>query len=130
MFKVFSFLNTSHLKEKIFFVLGGICNTLFSYLIYVFLYHFLDYRLSFSVAYASGIIFSYYFNVLFVFKTRISIKKFLSYPIVYVVQYFLSMILIEVLHRFFMVNLVFAPIVTTLILLPVTFLMSKNILTK
>nr|WP_318283421.1 GtrA family protein [Paenibacillus xylanexedens] len=115
-------------KEFLKFLISGGINTLATYLMYLFLLLFFNYSLSYSVSYILGIFLSYYLNSVFVFQEKISFRKFLKFPIVYLVQYLVNMLLIYVLveHAHFFVQIV--PLVAMLITVPITFLLSKLII--
>ena len=110
------------------FLLVGVINTLTSYLMYLLLLRFLDYLLSYSVAYCIGIGSSYFLNVYFVFKRNASATSFVRFPIVYIVQYCLGTgILWLLVDRFGIVPAV-AMIGVVVGLIPVTFLTSRFVL--
>ena len=75
------------------FLIGGGINTSFTYGIYLFLGIFVGYQKSFFLAYMLGVVFSYWFNSVVVFRAALSWKTFFSYPLVYVVQYGFSAVL-------------------------------------
>ena len=115
----------SELFKFIFF--GGI-NTVLSYAIYVIFQLFLIYTVAFSLAYIIGIFISYYLNSSFVFKREVSLTKALRYPIVYLVQYLLSVLLLCLLIEIFSLNKLIAPALVILITIPVTFFLSRFII--
>ncbi|WP_100528515.1 GtrA family protein [Paenibacillus sp. GM1FR] len=117
-------------KEFLKFLISGGINTLATYLMYLFLLLFYNYSLSYSVSYIAGIFLSYYLNSVFVFKEKISFRKFLKFPIVYLVQYLVNMLLLYVLveHAQFYVQLV--PLVAMIITVPITFFLSKIIIKR
>lgn len=107
------------------FIVGGAANTLFSYAAYFGLCLLIDYQVAYLIAYASGIIFSYYMNVLYVFKTSTSLKSFLKFPIVYIVQYLCSALILGFLVVDLSISKFYAPIIVTAITLPLTYILSK-----
>ncbi|WJH32011.1 GtrA family protein [Paenibacillus sp. CC-CFT742] len=122
-------LLTKHLnKEFLKFLISGGINTLATYLMYLFLLLFCSYSLSYSLSYITGIFLSYYINSVFVFKEKVSFYKFLKFPVVYLVQFLVNMILLYVLveHAQFHVHIV--PLVAMIITVPITFLLSKTII--
>ena len=68
------------------FLAGGVINTGFTYGLYYLLQKLFFYQIAYAIAYASGIIFSYWFNAHIVFKTPLSWKGLFTYPLVYVVH--------------------------------------------
>jgi len=117
-------IKSEHFK---FIFFGGV-NTVLSYAIYVIFQLFLIYPVAFSLAYIIGIFISYYLNSRFVFKREVSLTKALRYPIVYLVQYLLSVLLLCVLIEIFSLNKLIAPALVILITIPVTFFLSRFII--
>jgi len=112
------------------FIGGGAVNTGFTYLVYICLGYFVNYQLAYFVAYFLGILFSYFFNAKFVFHVSLDWKSFFSYPLAYVVQYFLSAFLLSGIVEFVGVHEYIAPLLICVIMLPITYLMSKLILIR
>lgn len=112
------------------FVLIGLANTLLTYLAYRALLLFLSYYVAYSISYALGIVFSYFCNALLVFRRAPSWQSFLSYPLVYLFQYVLSLmgtvVLVEVAH----VPAKYAPLFIIAISVPVTFVLSRFIFSR
>lgn len=110
-----------------FLVVGG-TNTVVAYGLYLILLHWLRYELAYSLAYLAGISVGYFMNTLFVFRQPLSRRAALRYPLVYLVQYLLSLLVLRVA-----VNLVGVPawlalafaIVATI---PVTFVLSRLVI--
>jgi putative flippase GtrA len=107
---------------------GGGINTVFTYGLYLLFNLVFSYRIAFTVSYVIGIVFAYFFNSLVVFKTPISIKKFVQFPAVYLVQYLLNIGLLEVFVQVLNISDNLAPIFVLIIITPVTYLLSKLIL--
>ena len=115
-------------NEFLKFILVGGVNTVLSYTIYVILILFLVYPVAFSLAYIFGIFMSYYLNSRFVFKRDVSLNKALRYPIVYLAQYLLSVLLLCILIEIFSLNKLIAPALVILITIPATFFLSRFII--
>ena len=115
-------------KPVILWAIGGGINTAFTYVLYLVFKQFLSYQLAFTASYLVGIIFAYFYNSLVAFKSPLSIKKFFQFPLVYLVQYLLSLGLLELFVRSFNISTNFAPIFVFIIVTPVTYLLSKFIL--
>ena len=110
------------------FVLVGATNTLLSYLLYLLLLTFMSYLLTYSIAYCAGIVLSYFLNVHFVFKKRVSLASFLKFPAVYVIQYALGAVVLWLLVGNVGVSPALAMIGVIIITMPATFLASRFIL--
>lgn len=112
------------------FIISGGLNTATTYIVYILLLTFVNYKISYTISYITGIIFSYYLNKNFVFKAKNSIKSFLIYPLVYLFQYLLGFLLTWVWVEILKANPIYAPIIVVLLSMPVTFLLSRIIFTK
>lgn len=116
--------------EWIKFLFTGGINTIVTYLFYLLLVAILNYHLAYIISYIIGIIVSYTLNTIFVFKTNFSIKKMVSFPLVYIFQFVASYFLVAVLIEFEIVSEIFAPIIVTVTLIPFTYFLSKFILKR
>lgn len=110
------------------FLIGGSINTVFTYFIYLALNLLMPYQAAYLIAYAAGIIFSYWFNARIVFKTLLSWQALAAYPMVYVVQYIASALLLENMIGYFAINESIAPLAVTAAMVPLTYGMSQFIL--
>ena len=110
------------------FLLGGAVNTAFSYAVYLALNTVLAYQVAFLIAYATGVVFAYWFNATVVFRVPLTWKGLFSYPVVYVIQYLASAVLLSGLVEMLGVAELFAPLVVSIAMLPVTYMMSKLVL--
>ncbi|MEK5036071.1 GtrA family protein [Paenibacillus sp. FSL R7-0302] len=115
-------------KEFLKFVVSGGINTLTTYLMYLLLLLFLNYSLAYTVSYVSGIFLSYYLNTVFVFKEKMSIKKFLKFPIVYLIQYFINLLMLYILVEHLHLSTRIVPLIVVVVTIPVTYVLSKLII--
>ncbi|WP_339798944.1 GtrA family protein [Paenibacillus sp. FSL R5-0744] len=116
-------------KPFIRFVISGFINTGATYIIYLVLLSFWEYKISYTVSYISGIFISYYLNTIFVFQEKASFQKFLKFPVVYIVQYLINLLFIFLLVDKMGLSTAIVPIIVTIIAIPITFLLSKTIIT-
>ncbi len=107
---------------------GGI-NTIVTYLFYLILLQLFSYQVSYTITYVFGIGLSYWLNLKFVFRENGSRKKIVLFPLVYFTQYLIGMIIIYFAIETYSVSEVIAPVLVILITLPLTFFLSKLILT-
>lgn len=112
------------------FIGAGVINTVASYLLYVVLVLFLSYQISYAIAFVFGIILSFVLNTKYVFEVEQNIKKFVLFPLVYLVQYLLGAFMMTFIVEAIGINKFFAPLVVTVCLLPISYLLSKKILLK
>ena len=114
--------------EFVRFLLVGVTNTVFGYLLYLLLLTFMAYLPAYSIAYCAGIVLSYFMNVYFVFKKRVSLVSFLKFPIVYVLQYALGIIVLWLLVGKAGISPPLAMLGVIITTIPVTFVTSRFVL--
>lgn len=117
-------------REFVRFLLVGASNTLLSWLLFVILVRFIPYLAAYTLAYASGIMISYFSNVHFVFRERVSFSSFLKFPFVYLLQYTLGMLLMWLLIGRMDISQEFAMVVVVGLTIPITFFASRKILKR
>jgi putative flippase GtrA len=111
------------------FLIVGATNTAFSYLVFLLLYKVMHYQAAYALSYAAGVVLSYFLNVHFVFKTKRSLKSFLRFPFVYVVQYGLGALMLGLLVGWGAdPRLAMAAVIV--ITIPVTFVASRFVLKR
>ena len=110
------------------FLLVGASNTLLSWALFVVLVRLMSYPYAYTLAYAISIVCSYLLNVHFVFKERISLAGFLKFPLVYLLQYTLGMLVMWLLVGKMGVLPEVAMIVVITVTIPITFLASRKII--
>jgi len=113
--------------EAVRFLVGGVLNTVVGYGCYLLLLHWVHYEIAYALAYAISIAVSYVFSAAVVFRQPLRMNAALRYPLVYLVQFLLGLVLmralIEVLHTPAWV----APVLVSVCTIPVTFLLSRVI---
>ena len=115
-------------KEVLLWAVGGGANTVLTYGLYLVFNLFLHFQVAYTASYVVGIIFSYFYNSLVVFKSPLSYVKFALFPVVYLVQYFLSIVLLSFFVQRLQVSEALAPIIVFIIVTPLTYLLSKLVL--
>lgn len=118
------FIDGSFLR---FLIVGGL-NTLITYLVYLVFLGIADYRVAFTISFTFGIFIAYFLNSLVVFKVTFCWKKLLQYPIIYLVQYLLALVLLNLEVELMSIDQVIAPLINVVLLLPVTFVLNRYIL--
>lgn len=114
------------------FVIVGFINTLNYYILYLLFYNLmhLHYMASHIISFLISMIGSFYLNSYFTYRTKPTLKKFLQFPLTYVVNIGVSTsamyILVDILG--FDENL--SPLAASVVAIPFTFIISKIILTK
>lgn len=121
-------INNPHIQRWIRFLVGGGINTAFTYGIYLILMLFIHYQIAYLIAYVTGVIFAYWFNAVIVFKVTLSWKGLCSYPIIYIIQYVISAFLLNIFIETMQVDKIFAPLIIIVLMIPLTYLLNKYIL--
>ena len=112
------------------YLMVTVLNTLTTYALYLLGLRLMPYPLAYSSAYLAGIFIAYALNSLFVFRQPLSWKKALQYPLVYVVQYLLGLFMLTVLVEMLRVDAQFAALLNVVVTLPITYVLSRFILTR
>src|SRR5262245_11270062 len=102
------FVNPAFIR---FILIGGV-NTIFSYAVYAILLSFTSYQIAYTIAYILGIVLSYYLNSRFTFRAKMAPIKAIRYPLIYIVQYLLSLLLLYIFIDSFGVNKLLANAIT------------------
>ena len=112
------------------FVVCGAVNAVLTYGIYVTFVAFLSYRISYTISFVSGIAFSYYVNARFVFLTKMDPLKAVLYLLVYLTQYLVGLGCLFLLIDVARLNKLFAPLLTLLITVPLTFIAARYVMRR
>lgn len=118
------FLNKEFLK---FLISGGI-NTIATYGLYLLFLIVMEYKAAYSLSYIIGILFSYLLNTIFVFKEKVSLMKFIKFPVVYLVQYLINLGILLLLVEYINLPAEIVPIIVIFTTLPITYVLSKHII--
>lgn len=111
------------------FIIAGGVTTLLSYLIYILLIIFLPYKSAYSISFICGIVISYTVNTIFVFQQSWAWKKLFQFPLVYLIQYVLGLSLLAIFVDRLHIDIKVAPLINVVILVPVTYYISRWIIT-
>lgn len=109
------------------FLIGGVLNTVIGYGGYLLLLHWLRYEAAYTVSYIVSVAVSYLFSALVVFRQPLSARAALRYPLVYLVQFLLGLVLLKLLVEALHVSTWLAPLLVSVLTIPVTFLLSRVI---
>ena len=110
----------------------GILNTINYYILYMIFKEALqlNYMTAHLLGFFISMIGSFYMNSYFTYRIRPNLKKFLKFPLTYVVNILISTLAIYILVQLLSISDNIAPIIATIIAIPFTFVISKIILTK
>jgi putative flippase GtrA len=120
----------SHTSEFVRFIFFGAVNTGITFVMYVFLLWFLSYGIAYTISYAAGILISYWLNAMFVFQEPLRIGRALQYPLVYLLQYLLGLVLLFLLVEVAHVSKIVALLLIVVLTLPITFLLSRYLIRR
>lgn len=112
------------------FLVSGGFNTALTYGIYLALLLILPYATSYTISYLVGILLAYTLNRYFVFKSHRGFKSALFLPLIYGIQYGLSMLILWCWVEKMGFDDRLAPIAAIVITLPVTYFFSKIAFSK
>ncbi len=110
------------------FILAGMANTAASYLLYLLLLQVVPCAVSYTLAFAGGVVLSYVLNARWVFRAPAGPATALRWPFVCLVQYLLSAGLLCLAVDVFRIDPRVAPLPAVALTVPVTFLLSRRIL--
>ena len=116
------------LTNLIKFLIGGGINTAFTFGLYYGLQIMMPYQMAYALAFAIGVVFSYWFNATIVFKTPMSWKGLFSFPLVYLVQYLVSALLLSVFVEWLHIPQSAAPLLVIVMTIPGTFVLTRWVL--
>lgn len=107
-----------------FFLSGGL-NTAITYCLYLVLLDWTSYSLSYTFAYVTGVLLSYIFNRVFVFQEHQGMRTAMLLPVVYLVQYLLSLFILWLWVDCGNFSTKSGPLIVVTATLPITYLLSK-----
>jgi putative flippase GtrA len=110
------------------FLIGGAINTAITYSIYLGCTYLMPYQIAYFFAFVIGIVFSFLFNSIVVFRVPLNWHRLIPYPFIYFFQYVFSAILLAVLVETVGLNESIAPLLVALLLAPFSYLLNKKAL--
>lgn len=111
--------------EKLRFLVAGSATTAFTYVLYWTLLLAMDARIAYPIACVTGILLTYTLNSLWVFRRAWTRTGLLAFLLGYGLQTVLAYGIFLLLLAFTPIPAWFAPVVVTILLLPLTFLMNR-----
>ncbi|WP_407803717.1 flippase GtxA [Staphylococcus aureus] len=122
-------LTQTHAEILKFIIVGGI-NTLNYYVVYLLLLKLLhiEYMISHITGFIVAFVISYYLNCYFVYRVKPTWRKFISFPIMQIVNVSLQTVLLYVFVSWLNLPAEIAPFAGLIITIPITFILSKWIL--
>ncbi|RSK29449.1 GtrA family protein [Bacillus sp. HMF5848] len=115
-------------KEAIRFIIVGIINTFFYYILYLVFITGWHYVVAHVLSFLISMVGSFFLHTYFTYRTQPTLMKFIQFPVTNVVNILISTGGMYFLVELFKVNEKIAPLLATFIAIPFTFLMSRHIL--
>ncbi|WP_210366128.1 GtrA family protein [Bacillus sp. REN3] len=114
------------------FVIVGFINTLHYYILYLFFYHLIDfhYMAAHIISFLISMVGSFYLNSYFTYKVKPTLKKFLQFPLTYVVNISITTLAIWLFVDIMGWSENISPLLASGLAIPFTFVVSKLILTE
>lgn len=109
------------------FLLSGAFNTVLTYLLYLLLLDFFSYQVSYAVSYFCGVVIAYISNKLVVFKAHKGLTSALLFPLVYILQYLVTVAFLKLFVEVFYINERVALLAAIVFFVPINFALSKII---
>ena len=103
------------------FIIVGVLNTVVTYLVYLGLLLLLPYILAYTITYFVGISIGYFLNSRFVFDKPINIKRAVTYPLAYMLNYLVSIGILWSLVNLIHIPKEFAPLLVLAITTPLMY---------
>jgi putative flippase GtrA len=113
--------------EFVRFILVGGANTLAAYAVYLLLLHWVRYELAYAIGYVVGIAIAYALSTTFVFRQPMRKRSAARFPLVYVIQFVISLGLLRLAVEGFAVPRWCALAVSIALTIPITFLLSRAV---
>jgi putative flippase GtrA len=107
-----------------FLIVGG-ANTLAAYAVYLLLLHWMRYEFAYAIGYVVGIGVAYALSTTFVFRRPMRKRSAARFPLVYAVQFLISLGLLRLAVEVFSVPQWLALAVSVVLTVPITFVLSR-----
>ena len=116
--------------EALRFVVAGGANTLVAYAVYLALLRFMRYEFAYAIGYAVGIATAYVLSAAFVFREPMRARSATRFPLVYLVQFAVSLAILRFAVATLGISRWLALGVSIVATLPVTFFLSRWIIRR
>ncbi len=119
------------LNKDIFrFILTGGLNTFDYYLVYLILFQNIDlnYLTAHIIAFLTSAFISFFVTTKYTFKEKITLKKFIMFPLTFLPNLIISIVFTVLLVDFNILSETYASLMAMFLAIPVTFLVSKKII--
>jgi putative flippase GtrA len=107
------------------FLMAGMVNTGLTYGTYLLLLQVSPYGVAFTIAFVLGIFLSYLLNTRFVFRRPASWRSFFRFPLIYIAQYLLGLLLVSFCVEWMNMAEWLAPLIALVVTIPLSYLLSR-----
>jgi putative flippase GtrA len=118
-----------HLWQVSKFAVVGVINTGTFYAAYLLMHVWLAYYPAYVIAFLASMVGSFFLNTYITYRTRPTWRKFLLFPLTNLTNFVVTSVGVVVLVEWFGVSERIAPLLAAATAIPVTFLVSRRILT-
>jgi len=112
----------SRIQEGQRFIIIGIANFIFTYIIYLLVNIVTSYTVAFTASFGSGILFSAYLNSRFSFSTTLTAKRLTTFIVVCIINYIIGLQILKFAIENLNVDEVLAPILVIAVMVPISFI--------
>jgi putative flippase GtrA len=112
------------------FALVGVVNTGTFYALYLLMHGILPYYPAYVIAFLGSMVGSFFLNTYITYRTRPTWRKFLLFPLTNLTNFVVTSVGVVVLVEWFGVGERIAPLLAAAAAIPVTFVVSRRILTR
>lgn len=122
----------SYILEFIKFTIVGFINTFSNYAFYLLFMNIclIQYKMSYILGYILSLVGSYFMNTYFTYKERFKIKTFLLFPLTYIPNFIIQFVGVILLVDYMSINDAIAPLITTVVAMPITFIVMRYVIKK
>ena len=122
----------SYILEFIKFTIVGFINTFSNYAFYLLFMNIclIQYKMSYILGYILSLVGSYFMNTYFTYKERFKIKTFLLFPLTYIPNFIIQFVGVILLVDYMSINDAIAPLITTVVAMPITFIAMRYVIKK
>ena len=122
----------SYILEFIKFTIVGFINTFSNYAFYLLFMNIclIQYKMSYILGYILSLVGSYFMNTYFTYKERFKIKTFLLFPLTYIPNFIIQFVGVILLVDYMSINDAIAPLITTVVAMPITFIVMMYVIKK
>jgi len=114
-------------SEYVRFIVARVACTVATYALYLALLRWLRYELAYAISFVFGIAIAYVASARLVFAEPLRLRAALQFPLVYVVQFVATFLLLRLSVEILGIPETWALAIVVVLLLPLTFILSKRI---